>query len=298
MGFGTMLHEAHEQWLLHPDKDPVGEIMMDIAAATLAKVKASYTAVVGAPPDDEELAGVYENIETALHVIGNYKEHWGSSLPEGYTLVAPEQTILTPIPGTLHECEKCVGVGDVLLPGGGSLTCSECEGVGTAYHYLEATLDALLRNDAGLLFVLERKTYGQRPQLENLETNDQFLAYSWVVSKLNLGPVGGVVYDGMWRRRKEGKRTLDDLFIRHVLTRAPQEFLNFERELAIEANMMAAAQADPDKYVYRNFQWQGCWDCGSKPICLAEYRGEDSDWIRAKKYTHREGAEWLTVEED
>lgn len=264
LGFGTMIHEAHEQWLLRPSADPA-VIVLEVADAAEKRIRAAYLKAVGAPASDEELITFYENVDLAREVIVNYKAYWGSSLPDGYELVQPEQTVLIPIPGTSHQ--------------------------------LEATMDALIRNPAGLLFVLERKTYGQRPKLDVLEMNDQFLAYGWAVSKLGLGEVGGVLYDGMWKRRLEGKRTLDDLFVRHVLTRAPQEYVNFERELAIEANAIARTHANPEANLYRNFQWQGCWDCSVRPLCLAEFRGEDANWVREVKFTTRESAEWLEEED-
>lgn len=261
LGFGSLVHKVHERWLLDPTADPQNLVLEETSLA-LTRVKEAYFKAIGAPVSDEELTTFYEDAILGREIFKNYKAQWGSALPEGYALVAPEQTILTPIPNTLH--------------------------------FLEGTLDALIRNSAGLLFVLERKTYGNRPQLEVLEETDQFLAYDWMLSKLDLGAVGGVLYDGMWKRSLEGKRTLPDLFTRHVITHAPQELEMFERNLAREANDMYEASQDPDK-IYLNIPWQGCWDCSFRTLCLAERRGEDADWIRQEKFTKREGAEWLEV---
>lgn len=303
LGFGTLVHKTLEEWTLRyaraqedEEIDPQ-EILIEVAAQTIKEIKERYFKAVGAAATDAELDGVYENIDLANHIIENYAEYWGSPIPDGYELVAPEQTVLTPIPGTMHVCTNRSHY-DLNPPE----VCPDCgkhgPEVGAVYHFLEATLDVLVRNPAGLLFVVDHKTYGQRPKLETLETNDQFLAYMWTVSKLGLGDVGGFIYDGMWKRRREGKRTLDDLFTRHVITRAPQEFVAFERELAREANLMAMTFERPDEFVTRNFQWQGCWDCTVKPLCLAEYRGEDAGWVRGSKFTTREGAEWLTEDDE
>lgn len=290
LALGTMVHKVHEAWLLEPDKD-VEILVMEVAKTSRDELKEAYRKSVGAYPSDEEevMVQFFEQVMLVREMMTNYQAYWGASLPKGYTLVKPEQTVLVPIPGTAHACDAPVHQGSVLVP---KLTesCEQCNGTGTAYHYLEGTLDALIRNEQGLLWVLERKTYGQRPRLETLEENDQFLAYVWILTMLDIGPVGGILYDGMWKREATTKRGLDDLFIRHTLTRTQAELRNFEIELRREVEDMV----NPN--IYRNFKWDGCWDCGFRPLCLAEYRGEDSEWIRNDRYTKRELVTWIEEE--
>lgn len=321
LSFGSLVHKVHENWLLDPAAEPAMLVAM-AGQDVLDNLTAAYKyASGGAEPDESELDGIYEQISLAQEVFKNYKEKWGSSLPVGFTLVQPEQTIIVKIPGSEHPCEKCFGPGtylqvtdegqkemadwgpDHLVEPGWMLAnstrvyCTTCEGSGVTYHYLEATLDALIKDDAGNLWVLERKTYGQRPRLETLEENDQFLAYNWVLTQLELGPVGGILYDGMWKHELTPRYKLDDLFIRTKLTRGLTELQNFEKQLLAEVFDMASCAEDPGR-VYRNFRWEGCYDCGVRPICLAEFRGEDSESIIEGRFMRRDQAPWLTPGEE
>lgn len=280
LSFGGLIHKCHEEWLLHPD-EPVQDVVMRVGAQGIRDIKERYKKVVGVEPDMVELGRYFEQVELALEMMNNYKERWGSSLPEGYTLLKPEQTLLIPIPDTEHQCVNPHEFNDT--------DCPECRGSGTARHYLEATLDALIQDEGGRLWVLERKTYANHPKLDVLQTNDQFLAYLWAIMQLDVGPVGGVFYDGMWKRKWEGKRTLDDLFMREPLLRSPEEINNFSSHVRNEALDMA----QPDLRIYPNRAWTGCWDCQFQDLCLAEDREEDLSWIKARRYTTRDKHEWL-----
>jgi hypothetical protein len=188
--------------------------------------------------------------------MNNYKTKWGSSLPDGYTLLQPEQTVVVPIPGTPH--------------------------------HLEGTFDALIQDAGGRLLIYERKTYGNRPRVDALQANDQFGAYLWILTELDLGPVGGLFYDGMWKRAWEGKRGLDDLFMREVLIRSPEEIANIGLHIRDEALDMAA----PDLRIYPNRAWQGCWDCQFERLCSAQDRGEDVEYIKARNFVERDKHDW------
>lgn len=293
LSFGTLIHKCHEEWLLHPEQE-VEEIVMQVAGRTLLDLKASYKKVVGVEPADEELISFRDQMVLALEMMGNYKAMWGASLPEGFTLVKPEQTIVVPIPGTEHKCPSCEGLGTEYVESG-ARACPECRGAGEVFHYLELTLDALMKDEGGRLWILERKTYDRKTPDEVMDTNDQFLGYLWGLSQITDEPIGGVFYDGMWKRDLSGKRTLEELFRRKALTRAQEELDTFEVELRREALMMARAAADPEEIV-RNRRWEGCYDCQFNKLCLAEMRGEDADYIRGRFYVQREGREWSVQE--
>lgn len=305
LGAGGLAHKALEGWLKNPSLDPQG-ILLAEASDFMAKVKEGYTTRIGVPPADEELAGLYEQIELVHHMLGNYRDHYGSPLPEGFTLVEAEQTIITPIPGTAHSCtapgclvEANLSLADILRTAdlsGINPDCKECHGTGTAWHYLEATLDFIAKDAAGQLFVGEHKTYGSRPQMRWLRTNDQFVAYDWTLEQLHLGPVGGVMYDGLWKRRLEGKRTLDELFTRTLLVRGPEAIARFGTELAREAIRMAEVHDAGEAKLYRNFAWVGCWDCSFVDLCVAEMEGEDAQFVRDTRFAKREAATWLQVD--
>lgn len=299
LAFGTLVHKVHENWLESPAED-VQEIIMNVAADTLDVLQQNYIAAIGVPPDERELAGFGEQVELTQEVFANYQTRWGSSLPEGYTLMHAEQTIVIPIPGTEHQCTNVFHTTGNLP----DVQCPECKGPWTSAqvipHYLEATLDGLMKDAGDRLWVLERKTYNQKPRIEALQSNDQFLAYLWVVQQLNIGPIGGVFYDGVWKRSRldnRGKeRDLDDLFFRTPLIRAPEELANFTTQLQYEVTDMAEAVATGR--IYRNRRWEGCWDCSYERLCSAEFRDEDADYVRRTQYTKRVGRDWDRMENE
>src|SRR5205085_280287 len=99
-----------------------------------------------------------------------------------------------------------------------------------------------------------------------------------------IGHVEAVLYDGMLvAERPTRNGSLDDLFLRIMLRRTQRELDEFGRELTLVVNDMANQPS-----IYRNRQWQGCWDCGMESLCLAEYRQKHVDYIRRTEYTQRE----------
>lgn len=273
---GSLVHKGLELWTINPEEKSAQDYLGVAAAQEIAAIQKRYFERVGVPLSDDEQGMLLDMFGLAYEMVGNYQKHWGSPLPEGFRLVQTEQTILMPIPGTEHACE-CLGT---------DKNCSECGGNGKTHHYLEGTLDAVIEDiESHLLFVLERKTYGNRPRLDVLEIADQFTAYAWLLQKTGIGQVGGVAYDGLWKRSVErqrgGPRKLEELFTRTLITRSPQQLASFERELTLEVLDMANPK------IYRNFKWDGCWDCPVESLCLSEYKGEDSQWVREQEYMPR-----------
>lgn len=274
LAFGTLVHKIHEEWLLNID-EPVADIVIRVAADTQREIEQQYIDRVGVGPDARELEAFLDQVALAHEMFSNYEERWGASLPEGMTLIKPEQTIALPIPGTEHPCKYVHATGDA--------SCADCEN-GVSHHLLEGTLDALMQDDAGRLWILERKTYNSKPRVDNMQMNDQFLAYLWALTKLDMGEVGGIIYDGMWKRFKE-KRNLEDLFFRTPLIRSPEEIENFSVQLRDEALDMENPR------IYRNARWEGCWDCQFVKLCQAEFRGEDADYVKEQFFTLRTRSE-------
>lgn len=260
--FGTMIHSTLERWAEHPEEDLV-ELFMHSAANAVYEMKTRYLRVVGTLPSEEEVGVVYDHVELGRSMMGAYVEKWGSAVPHGYKMVQSEQKFLINIPDTWDVEEG-------------------------KPHQLQGTLDGLLQHEkSGHLFILERKTYGARPRLSVLDHNDQFLSYMWAIQQLQKGqPCDGLVYDGLWKRKLEGKRKLDDLFFRTVLTRPQAEIDEYGRLLTLEANEMAG-----DPAIYINRQWLGCFDCPFDKLCAAESRGQDFDYIKRTFYTQFEGQE-------
>lgn len=273
------------------------EIFNFHSAKRLEEIEANYIKITGgARPGIGENAILLDAIELGLAMMKNYIQHHGTAVPKHMTWVSPEQKVRIPIPGT--TCEVCKGDltyrghrkhiradGSECLDGCDDeeyLTfCPGCDGTG--HHILEGTLDGLIQDKHGRLFILEHKTYARNPKHETLDTSDQFLAYLWCLCRLNIGPVGGLAYDGMWKRAVPPRgKTLSDLFIRKVLTRTNEEMEEFGEQLADLVTDMAEQPK-----IYMNRRWEGCTDCGYERLCIAQSRGEDIEYVRKTYYTER-----------
>jgi hypothetical protein len=245
---GSLIHESHEIWLNNPDYN-LAEIFIQCANHKLDEIRVLFKSNTGVDSTNDDLSAVLDQIELGLCMSKNYQLRWKTPLPETLNLFAPEQEIEVNIPGT--------------------------------DHVLKARLDALLQDNKGRIFILEHKTYSVTPSQDSLDTNYQFLAYLWVASKLNLGEVAGIAYDGLYKRKEPVKgKTLDSLFMRTVLNRNYHELQEFETNLALEANDMANNPS-----IYPNRRWEGCYhDCGYEKLCRHESRGEDSAYHRDQFY--------------
>lgn len=278
LAIGKLWHATQAEWSLHPEQNP-NELVLELANAEIDQVRANYYERVNAPISPLELEPVLDQMGLVIQMVRNYHNRWGTPLPDGFTMVAPEQTIVIPIPGTEHNCVQDL---DKLKPPykmGIVHLHPNCDGT----HYLEATLDGLIADQYGRVYVLERKTYGQRPKVDVLNMSDQFLAYLWALRSLGIGEVGGIAYDGAWKRKEPPRNsTLEDLFIRIRLNRSRAELDNFGQLLAAEANDMANNPS-----IYLNRKWDGCWDCAFQKPCIEKLRGEDYQHTLSLQYTHR-----------
>jgi hypothetical protein len=289
LSVGTIVHRAHQLWLENPHKTMYA-CAMDASIEASKGVRERYLKQVGAYPSDDEMGVTHEAIDFALTMCENYALKYHTPLPPDYTLIKAEQKIRVPVPGTEYTCPDCEGRG--YIPYTTTATaCPTCGTEGVLLHYLEGKVDGLIQHSSGRVDVLEHKTYGNRPKQEDLQSNDQFIAYLWLVGQLSFNPHldSCVAYDGMWRRKAAPRgRTFDDLFARYTLTRSPAELEEFERFLPLELNDMAAQYARPDD-AYINRQWQGCWDCGVRDLCTAMSRGEQSqiDLLLQTQFTER-----------
>jgi hypothetical protein len=297
LSVGTIVHRAHQLWLENPHKS-MHDCAMDASVEASNSVRERYLKQVGAYPSDDEMGVTHEAIDFALTMCENYALKYGTPLPPDYTLIKAEQKIRVPVEATRKSCTTCNGTGT--FPPGAELVvvlgqvknysnhCGDCDPNqwGTQIHYLEGKVDGLLQHSSGRIDVLERKTYGSRPKQEDLQTNDQFIAYLWLVGQLGFNSHldSCVAYDGMWRRKAVPRgRTFDDMFARYTLTRSPAELEEFERFLPLELNDMAAQYARPDTaYINRPWDKPSCWDCpfaddiktGRIGLCRAMSRGE------------------------
>lgn len=256
---GSMLHRAHQLWITQPS---VALSFHALVAANEAinKFKANYKAVVGVTPSESELSTLYEATEFVTAMCDNYAVKYGTPLPPEYRFLSAEQKI--------------------------SVSVEDCE------HTLEGKLDGLVQHvPTGRVDVLERKSYNQRPKENSLRYNDQFMAYRWLVSKLNLSPIRPhVLYDGMWRRNNPPRgRLFDDLFLRVDLECNQDELDEFERYLPRQLNEMAALYThnDPLSHARPHRPWMGCFDCNFEKLCISITRNEDYASLINSNYTQR-----------
>lgn len=301
LNVGTLIHKGSQLWLLDTERRLSYEDHVTLAAVELLeKAQARYLKQVGAPISSEEEEPLYEAIHFARTMAKNYEARWGTPLPDGFTLIRPEQHVMVPVPGTEHPCPTCTDgtYYNALLDE--KRPCVDCDGVGHQFHYLDGRFDGLIQDAAGRIHILEHKTYNARPNAIALQHNDQFLGYMWLAIQLGIGDVAGLAYDGLWRRDKVPRgRTFEDLFMRHEIVRSRSELLEFQRMLPNELNMMAAQLALPED-PYINRRWMGCFDCSFDDkrnqttgvsrtgLCSAISRRENVDAVKNLYYTTRD----------
>jgi hypothetical protein len=292
LNVGTMHHKTMEAWVNaetsgNADFDPV-DYYQSIAVEALTQITDHYIKRVGVRPQHSELVKFYDAVTIGQQMIINYRDYWGSPIEKGFTVVAMEQTCLVPIPHTEHVCLSCLSSGNLK-----GTVCSACDGTGFVQHELEFTLDGLVQDSLHRLYVVERKTYGARPNPHTLKHNDQFIAYLWGVQQLGMGTPVGIAYDGAWKRHEPPRgKVMSDLFLRCLLERSQYEIEQFEHRLVAEAFDMAN-----DPLIYTNRRWEGCHDCAFVPLCDAIDLGDDVDFIRAQSFTQRERTPAFVVHE-
>lgn len=258
LSLGTLIHQTLEGWLLDSTADP-NNLFIKYSVAELNKIKDKYKNQVGSDISDQELEPFLDGVDLGRSMIANYKQFWGSPLPKGFTLVAPEQKV---------NVEIAQGL------------------------VIEGKFDGIIANRNGDLYILEHKTYGQRPRIDNLNVNDQFLAYIWIAQRLGIGNVRGIAYDGMWKRAIPPRgSTMQDLFMRTELRRTNAELKEFEKYLFEEIYHMQTVSEIADtnpSVLYTNHRWEGCFDCQFVPLCNAQSHDEDMEFVIRNFYTIRE----------
>lgn len=287
---GTIWHDGHHRWLLEPEKI-FTQCMLEAIKDQVEKVEARYEARLGFKMLKDESTYLWNSCEELPFMAENYQRVWKTPLPEGYHLVAPEQTIIVKIPGSQHE--------------------------------LELTVDALIQHeDADYLLIIERKTYKARPRLIKLQKNNQFLRYMVGCRLAGLGDVRGIGYDGAWKRKGPTRKdmTLEDMFTRTTILRKPYEIANEVAAIAYDINEMAndpyycntkenPFYIDPD--VARKFPneiWfhpsyyvnplMGCSNCSIQDLCEAYREGNDWVSIYETRYGPREKQGYALVTQE
>lgn len=282
LALGTLWHKTKEDWsnalymdgLAPSEVDPVA-IYTAHANEMIGNLIVNYREALGANPGGAEMLGVTQARILGEAMVRNYWRYWGEPIDsKRFNLVKAEQVLMVPIPHTLHiECSspqcaiQCIcakGYGDGAS--GDLHPCCKRE-----YHYLEGTLDGLMTHkETGAYYILENKTFGAHPNIEELSRNFQFGCYVWLARQFFQGAdVRGIAYDGIWKRadlprlklkasapegtvpeprmyKKTGKPyTWDDMFLRTTLMRGQTELQKLEAMLALTANRMASYPPAP-----------------------------------------------------
>lgn len=277
LALGTLFHKTLADWLNEPNLDPA--IICDAHFLTMyEEARTRYTAIHGFNPFDRELGSVAEVGALCKAMITNYRDYYKTPLPVGYTCVMPEQTLVLDIPNSKQRCKYCGPIGGV--------PCEHCDGVSWVTHQLEGTLDAIIADPKGNIYVLDHKTYGNRPKLNTIEHAFQFRAYVWAATNLLGNGVRGFLYDGAWKRAQPSRgKTMDDLFLRFPVTYNQAQHDEIGAFLAMKVKQMYLAD---DAMLDFNRHWMGCFDCGVEDICTAISRGEDVEHVKQQWFTHRE----------
>lgn len=278
LDLGSMVHKALAYWTQKPNSN-LTHVFDAVSIQHYNKVWEQYKAKTGSTPTEEETQPLQDAITLGGAMMANYQEYYKQPLPSHLTFCSPEQEIWIPIPGTEYNC--CI-----LQTLEGSAPCESCNGTGIGRHYLKARLDALAQDSHGNVYVVERKTYDKRPNLSLLERSDQFVGYVWVAQQLNIGPVIGIAYDGLWKRdkppQKPKKLPIDALFCRAIIEPAQDEINEYGRELAETVQDMANQPR-----LYKNRVWQGCWDCSFEYLCGIQSMDGDYKGIIETQFMRR-----------
>ena len=283
---GTLVHAALADWTADINVDPQ-DALISHSADMMQKIEDRYKLTVGMRMGEMEKRSLYDSIGMAHNMVGNYVAKWKTPLPAHFRLVEPEQEMVIAIPDMPDNwhCLTCnqrwFTDEDYEIPS--CVTCMNgSANIEREKPELEGTLDGFVLDGKDQLYVLERKTYKNRPRLDVLQMNDQFLAYVWILTQLfPERRIGGLLYDGLWKR---DNKPLDECFMRHLIDRPPYEVEAFGNNLRAEYIDMVNTHV-----FYPNRDWLGCVDCkGFNNLCTAESRGEDMQWLLQENFAPRD----------
>lgn len=116
---------------------------------------------------------VEEQSELIISLIEHYYSYWGYEnplAPQGLRYLAAEVPLKAPIAHT--------------FPNG----------------HLVGTIDGIAQADDGRIWIIEHKTYAQRPNRLTLDTNEQMTAYMWLFEQVFGFLPAGVLYDGIAKK--------------------------------------------------------------------------------------------------
>jgi PD-(D/E)XK nuclease superfamily len=253
LNLGTAVHAALDEWTFDPRVNPVEAYLRKLAYMLDEAVVLYAKNTGGGKPSDEELSPYYDAIKLGSAMMNNYVLFWKQPLPPGFSVIDPEQEVIVDVPGTPHK--------------------------------IKAKLDELIVDMHNQVFILERKTYAIRPLKGIIEYRPQFKCYMWAARKV-IGPqVVGMAYDGLWKRDHVPKgKKLEDLFTRMLIRYNNHEIAEFEAFLTYITTEMASDPMIYPHWIEDSTSFLGCARCGFKTPCIAESRGEDTQYFERTQY--------------
>lgn len=324
LDLGTMVHKTLAHWTAMPELGTVPgtnqpmtlrHVFIIIATAHRKEAIERYHSATGQEPSEEELQPLLDAITLGASMMENYQNYYKEPLPKHLKFCMPEQEIIIPIPGTEHACNTCIASFErsalyvysfaalqqdekIEWLRGKYPDCETCQGSAVEWHYLKMRLDGLAMDKRSNLYIVERKTFEQHPNLHLLEVSDQFIGYTWGTQKLaeqmpvvpetgSTPRVIGLAYDGLWKRSGvptsgKYKGQFGSLFVRHIITPSQDEVDEYGEQLAETVMDMANSPR-----IYKNRVWQGCWDCSFERLCRTQSQGGDMEYMLRTEFMSR-----------
>lgn len=246
---GTIIHKALGQWLADNSVSIV-DIAYSEYGLYIKQLEAEYQQRLGMNPSTSELEPLLNDRDLAVSMMDNYRTFHKIPVPEQYAVLAQEQEVQLDIPGTPHQ-----------------LICR---------------LDGLLLDANNNIYILEHKTYDQKPNALALVMDEQFTAYIWAAKQLGIQGNVSLLYDGMWKRPGPPRgRVFEELFNRQIIHRSKTQLMEFEDELErILCDMIDGPE-------YKTVPWNGCVDCSYVKLCQAETNLEDVEYVKETFYRQK-----------
>lgn len=121
--------------------------------------------------------GTDDLVEMARQLVAHHNLRWGIWPFPSYKALDVEMTFAVPIPGTPHT--------------------------------LAGTMDAVLEDEHGMVWVVDHKTYKWRAKVTDMEVSWQFRGYVWAASQIWPDKkIGGFIYNGLAKKVPEPPKRL------------------------------------------------------------------------------------------
>lgn len=183
---GSAVHYGLEAQALGLDPLAAVERFFEAESQRIAR---EYVDRVGAPLSLEERNQMTESKALVRSMIKRYFDRWGWEKPLGeYEYIAPEVSFRVPIPLEKYADEIEYSGPRLFLVG-------TFDGLGKRIAE-EFAANATLPE----IWLIEHKTYSQRPDFSSLMTDDQMHGYAWAAQQLFRVPIAGALYDGIAKK--------------------------------------------------------------------------------------------------